>query len=341
MNGRIGLLLGLLALQLLVLGGLSFRNGQDASAAESLLSVTPTTVNRLVIEGREDADDGDDGVLIELALTQTDGQWQVHGYPADAAKIDALTARLADLGNAWPVATTAVARERFEVAEDNFRKRLTVSSADGEAAVLLLGSSPGFKRVHARRGDADAIYSIPLADYDLPTAVDDWLLKGLLATDAAVVRIRRDGAWEAAHAMAEPSTEDVEAAVATRWQVQALGEGAMADASQPADAEAVSRLITRFKGLQVIGVAPDDTLTASDSFTLQTDDGTLLRYTLYEDPEQDRFFVSRDDVPGRFEIAGFLGEQMRLALADLVPAAEEVDRVEAAPAAADLPVAGS
>ena len=193
--------------------------------------------------------------------------------------------------------------------------------------------------MHARRDDADAIYSIPLADYDLPTAVDDWLRKDLLATDAAVVRIRREGAWEAAHAIAAPAPEDAGAAVATRWQVQALGEGAIADASQPADAEAVSRLITRFKGLQVIGVAPDDTLTPSDSFTLYADDETVLRYTLYEDPEQDRFFVSRDDVPGRFEIAGFLGEQMRLTLADLVPVAE--DDTEAATPAADLPVAGS
>ena len=83
----------------------------------------------------------------------------------------------------WPVATTTSSRERFEVEKDTFQRRLQLYQGDTLAAELLVGTSPGFRKVHIRKSDDDAIYAVPLNSYELPPKNDDWLDKSLLAAN--------------------------------------------------------------------------------------------------------------------------------------------------------------
>lgn len=48
-------------------------------------------------------------------------------------------------------------------------------------ADLYVGTSPGFRKVHIRKVDDDAIYAVGLNSYEMPVKVSDWLHKTLLA----------------------------------------------------------------------------------------------------------------------------------------------------------------
>ncbi|MEQ8514492.1 MAG: DUF4340 domain-containing protein [Chromatocurvus sp.] len=107
--------------------------------------------------------------------------------PVVARLLDALTRP-----TGFPVARSNSARERFEVDGTRFQRRITFESrsntpdsdaGDGNATTTIyLGTSPGMRRVHARRGDSAAILAIALSTFDVPATVDGWLDPALLAT---------------------------------------------------------------------------------------------------------------------------------------------------------------
>ncbi|MEM1436675.1 MAG: DUF4340 domain-containing protein [Pseudomonadota bacterium] len=339
MNGRIGLLGGLLIVQLLVIAALLFGSRDSAQAQGPLLAFSADIAQSLTIdEGPAAAPAADAEASAEAADTAPESvtvqrvadRWEVAGLPADADKVNALLARLADLRSAWPVATTLRAQSRFEVADDRYRKRVQVALGDGSAQSLLLGSSPGFKRVHARVPGNDAVYSIALAEFDLPTATVDWLDKALLAFAGDVTRVRRDGQWEASLEVpsAADDTTDGAAEPARSWLIGPLAAGALAAETAAADPQAMQTLLNRFRSLQVIGIAPAESdASLVDTFILESTAGERHRYELFEDSTADRYFLARDDIEGRFEIAGYLAEQFRTELTALVPA--DVDETSA------------
>ena len=152
MNTRIGLLGGLLAVQVLVIATLLVASDRGAGeTAVGLLPIEPDQVVRFSVTA------GDE----EVALARGEEGWQLDGgLPADDGKVGEVLDKLAKAAAAWPVATSAATAERFEVTKDNFQRRLTVESGDGETLTLYLGSSPGYRRVHARAEGADEVFSI-------------------------------------------------------------------------------------------------------------------------------------------------------------------------------------
>jgi len=50
---------------------------------------------------------------------------------------------------AWPVATSESSAERFEVSDAKFQRRIRFFADDAVVTELFLGTSPGFRRVHA------------------------------------------------------------------------------------------------------------------------------------------------------------------------------------------------
>ena len=46
---------------------------------------------------------------------------------------------------------------------------------------MLLGTSPGFRKVHVRRPNEKEIYTVNLNTYDMPVADTEWLDKALLS----------------------------------------------------------------------------------------------------------------------------------------------------------------
>lgn len=136
-----------------------------------------------------------DGLRIEdgknsLVLAKRDGKWRLPesgDFPADEGAVRRLLDRLAGLEKGWAVATTAGAARRFKVDDQGFERKLTLLTKDQPQAVLFVGTSPGFRKVHARPQGGDAVYAVAFNTWDANAKADDWIDKGILALDPAEV----------------------------------------------------------------------------------------------------------------------------------------------------------
>ena len=139
-------LAALLALQLAFAVKLYWGKQQaqrEMSEPQALFELAANDIDRITIN------DGSSSVTLQ----HTDDGWQLpddQGLPADGPRVDSLVSSVADLSPSWPVATTASSQQQLEVAADNFQRRVVLYSGEQEAGELLLGTSPGFKRTHAR-----------------------------------------------------------------------------------------------------------------------------------------------------------------------------------------------
>ena len=119
----------------------------------------------------------------EAVLIRSGEQWllpDLENLPADAARVDALLHDLTTQSGIWPIAQSSAARQRFQVADYYYQKRLTLLSSGEELGTLYLGTSPGFRKVHARNAKQDEIYSIAFNTFEIPAVNDGWLDTRLL-----------------------------------------------------------------------------------------------------------------------------------------------------------------
>jgi hypothetical protein len=131
----------------------------------------------------------------EAVLVKTGGRWhlpELAGLPADTARIKGLLTAISSNEHGWAVARTAAARQRFQVANYHYRRRLTLIGQGEVLATIYLGTSPGFRKVHARNDNQDAIYSVALNTFDTPSANGAWLDRKLLQIRAPM-QITADG----------------------------------------------------------------------------------------------------------------------------------------------------
>jgi hypothetical protein len=170
MNARYGFLVLLLGAQL-VAAGLLYRAGlqpADGYQARPLLAIDSGTVDRLVI-----ADGDTEAVLVR----QGDG-WHLPALgdlPADSALVQAALDRVADTRIQWPVTTTGASHERFDVAADDYQRKVQLFSGDRLVGGFYLGTAPGFRRVHLRNLEGDEVYVVEMNVSDLPATGDAWL----------------------------------------------------------------------------------------------------------------------------------------------------------------------
>jgi len=181
----------------------------------------------------------------QARLEKLDDGWQLaSGLPADATKIDVLLARLTNLSLGWPVSTNADLHERFEVADDNFQRKLTLTN-DGGETTLYFGTSPGYQQVHAR-GDSDSVFAVKVANHEMPAVADDWLDKSLLRATGDVSSvawgngltvIKEPTGWMLGDELA--NIEATAAAVNNVASVQVLGVLEAAPTAPPAEAQEI------------------------------------------------------------------------------------------------------
>ncbi len=141
----------------------------------------------------------------EAILVRSDKQWllpDLDNVPADTTKVDAMLQGISGQAGSWPIARTPAARQRFQVADYYYQRRLTLWSAGKKLATLYLGTSPSFHKVHARNENQDAIYSIALNTFETPAVSPDWLdprllqVRAPLRIDADLYNLRFDnGVW--------------------------------------------------------------------------------------------------------------------------------------------------
>jgi hypothetical protein len=311
---RIAWLGGLLVLQLVAAAGLLFaRGGFGEPETGPLLVFDAAKVDRLLIEESTDK---------SVTLVKRDGHWFVAqpgaaaggganvpptaDLPADSGKIDELLEKLAGLKAPWAVATTASARERFEVGDENRQRRLLLESDGKTVGELLLGTSPGFRRLHVRVPGSDEIHEVDLTHFELATTADEWLDKDVLRPDGEISAISREGGWRLAR------SDD-------GWM---LDDGA-------ADSNAAEQMAERFANLRVLGVAtaaPAADATPAATFTV-TDSKGQYRLELFGAPDDAEYVIASDRQAARYRLAQFIGEQLLADGATLMPGA--------APAGAD------
>lgn len=307
MNERVGLLGGLLAAQLLIVAGILV-GGMVGSepGAERFLAFEPAAVAKFKVA------EADASVSLLREGEGDEAAWRLAGgLPADGDKVDEVLGKLADLAAPWPVATSGDSAERFEVTESAHQRRLTLESADAVVADFFLGTSPGYRRVHARAEGEDEVYSVAFSNYEAPTDADQWLDKSLLGSAGEPSSIALDGAWRLSRQEGE-------------WVVKA--EAGAEEA--PADSEAADKLAGRFEDLRVLGtVSGADEDQAASLFVVADDQGEH-RLTLFHDEEADTYSLASNRIEGRFELASYIAEQLLVDVADLQAKEEEQEEEE-------------
>jgi len=303
---RITWLAGLLVVQLVVVAVLLFaRGGFSEPETGPLLAFDVAAIDGISIEEGKDQ---------TLELRRGDAGWTVAGQiaadpvPADDDKVADLLEKLAGLQAPWPVATTASARERFEVTDENRQRLLRLLTGDRTAAELLLGTSPGFRRLHVRLPGQDAVYEVDLSHFELSTSADEWIDRAVLAAEGEVSAVAREGKWRIAR------SDD-------GWM---LDDGA-------ADTAKAQDMADRFANLRVLGVAEpagedagaepagEDAGAEPSAVFAITDGKGAYRLSLHGNAEGADYVIESDRQPGRFRLAAFVAEQILVEAEALLP----------------------
>ncbi|MCZ6643834.1 MAG: DUF4340 domain-containing protein [Gammaproteobacteria bacterium] len=300
MNSRLSMLLVIAGAQLLIVAALLFASTSGTSdEPEFFLSIDAELIDRVMF---------DDGDGAELTLARSDDGWTLaRGMPADDEKMAGVLSKLQELKRPWPVATTSAIQNRFEVSDDKYQRHVQLYASDDLKADFYLGTSPGYRRVHAREVDSSDIFSIDFSNYEIPTTVDEWVDKTLLGASGVVTEVSREGSW----------------------RLNKGEEGWLLD-DGAADQDAAEKLTGRFANLRIMGVLVDEDGTATTAegvehratFQVFDADGQR-RLEVYYRAEEDDYLVQGDSAVGTFTLATYIAEQILIEREDLIPEAEE------------------
>lgn len=255
-----------------------------------LLTVAADQVDRLQI------DDGDHGRIV---LQKKTGHWKLPGHfdaPADDQKVDALLSTLIGIERNWPVARTTDAFKRFKVADDAFERRLQFQIGDKTVATLLLGSSPGFRKVHARLAGEDEVYDIPFSSYQASLKPADWV-------DSRQLQLKA----EQITAVDLPDSRLLVEKGKPKLANLAPGEETDGDHAQ--------QLIDRLAGLTVqdIVAGPDRSLPqpAELSLRLELKDGTERRYEFANGDDKNETLLKVSTAPYLFSVSSSMVKDLQ------------------------------
>ena len=305
------ILSAILALQLALLAALYWpRTSGPVSAGALLAEMAGDAPRRISIE------DGD-AQSVTLSRDADSAQWQLaSGLPADESKVAALLDALTERDSGFAIADSAGAAARFQLGDDAFERRIRLANADTERAVYL-GSSPSFRKIHARRDGENAVYVLELNSYDAPTTENDWLDRSLLA-------LRNIDALTLYGIAFELGSEG--------WT---RGDGGAVDAA------AMETLVQALASLRVSARVKDgdeDAAAAEESLRLDVRSGaTGTRLVLLErsdtEGDIDRYYLSSDRYAGVFDTSAYDAERLLEAarsLAGLPALDDESDNAELA-----------
>lgn len=316
MSRLINILMLMLAAQLLLSVALLWPREQagESDARTALLALADGSVDAMVISDGEST----------LRVAREEGRWifpDYHGLPVERARMDRALIDLPMLTRGWPVAESLTAVERFEVADDNFQRRVEFLSGDESLGAIYVGTSPGFRKVHVRPAGDDAVYAVEFNTFELPVTADEWLDKTLLGL-AEFDRI--DG---------------------LDYQLSKDGDAWVGTDGKVPNSETLDALLNGLRSLRVNSVADIATaellgdLDAPPTLTV-TSGAKRLEYRLYE--IEDAYYLQRDDIPVYFSLGALDYDRLNDASADSLFASDEASAEPADDAltGADSPDAG-
>ncbi len=299
MNKLIQGLIGLLFLQLIVALAMlwSEQSSNSSPEAVSFVAATKSDINKVTII------DGD----MSVELTKNDDGWYLpnwYGVPVDANKLSVALNKLIELQSTWPVTTTSNSHDRFKVTEENHQRRLILYSDDKKVGDVFLGTSPGFRKVHIRDADQDAVYAVELNTYDFPSESKQWLDKSLLAVnnvesfeiDSATITKEQED-WVLRSPDLEGLLEENE------LKAQTTNNGIKLDK------EKVDKLLKRIEKLSVISVAENsEELDFEKSIQLKVSAEQDFTFSFLE--QDGKHYVKRNDKEWIFETNGMAEKEL-------------------------------
>ena len=333
MNGVTGIVnkttLGaLLAIQLVVIGVLFAARSGGIEEPPVFLSFGADAIDGVSVSNSDGS----------VELSRVDGTWQLpDGVPAAGFKIESVLERLSNAAGGWPVANTGSSRERFEVTEESHQRHITVRAGEDTVADIFLGTSPGYRKTHARRaGDGD-VYAIKFSNYEAGVKTSDWLDRSLLRPDGDLSAMRRlavdhgPTSEPSGTASAADAGDDVEPrSGADGFELSRDEEGGWVSVDgTDLDQGKVETFAGRFKGLSAVDIS-DVALPESATMTfVLTDDEGELTLSVFALEEGEKYVAVSDRVVGAYELSKYIAEQMNKTLADLVPDPPEDEADEA------------
>lgn len=249
-----------------------------------LLPFDPKSITAIRIEG------GTEG---PVTLAKADQGWVLAGlsdFPADANKVDQLLEKLAGLKRPLPIATSAEAQRRHKVADEGFERKITLESGEKPVASLLLGDSPGFRRVLARPAGESAVYDLDLALFDVSDRRDDWMARDNLRLARESIERIHSGDWTL---------------------VKKDGNWALDGSDQEPNDGAVSGLVSRLANLGYRGVLGNEDKPEYDQanpileITVRLADGAERKYRVSQAKDSKDFVLKASDRPWYFKLSEF------------------------------------
>ena len=317
-----------LLLALLIGGGSAMA---PAATDVRLLAFDKDAVTGIDIRAGNEADGEASGSL--TLIRGADG-WtlaDLNGFPASDTRMQQLLDSLASLTRPLPVGTSSDARQRFKVADDDFERRITLRGDDGELVTLIVGDSPGFRRLFARVAGEDAVYDLRLALTDLSADSDDWIDRGRLQLDRGKVQRVSGADWILIRG------DD-------GWQLQ--------DSGQPPDADAVDDLLGSLTSLGYSGVLGTDAKpeygldTPAATFDIGLADGATRSYRVGALADSDDYVLKSDEDPyfyrlANFELSGLLDMTAATLLGEAVTELDDASEPTSEPALEPALISGS
>lgn len=309
MNGRVQILSAIAAIQIVVIGIVWLGQGSTNEAAGAWIELDADALTRLEFS---------DGENTAIVLRGEDG-WALDGLPADENKLSDILDKLAKIEAPWPVGTSTDALERFEVNSDGFQKRVQAFAQDQVVLDLLLGTSPGYQRVHARKAGESEVFSVALSNYELSASTDGWLDKALLSREAMPDSIR------------------LKTADGRTTQLIETDEGWLVD-GEAADQESAETYANRFTALRVLGLHTTATSLALKG-TIEIGSPVSMTLEIYREPEEGDYVVRDVELDRAFRLATYTAEQLLMTdlslVADLEPSEPDVEQVRQSDIAVD------
>lgn len=241
---------------------------------------------------------GADTVTIEqpgeprLRMTRKGDGWVLpeHGdFPVSPAKFEQFEEKLLTVKRSWPVGKTPAAAKRLKVAPDDFERRIRFLQGADVLGDVFLGSSPGFRKVHARLDGGDHTYAIDFNAFDAPVEADRWYDTEVLKTAVDDIARIDMGAY------ALRAEEGV-------FRVEGLEE------DEESDAEAVRKLVERVSGVVFRDVIGGDGKALFDAgkrvleYTVELKEGPSVTHTVVSPEEGDHYILKSSARPHHFEV---------------------------------------
>ena len=282
-------LIGIFVVQVIVIALLLVSKSGGVQSPEAFLEFDALGVDRFVIASSDET----------IEVSKEGELWVLpDGNPADVKKIDSVLGKLAESGTDWPVATTQSAAKRFEVTDSTFQKQISIYSGDDVLADVYLGTSPSFRKVHARHVNRSDIYAIEFSNYEAGTSPSSWLDKKLLQPSGSIQSFERIGSYKLMQTDGNWTTEsDFEL-----------------------DESKVRSYMDRFESLSVFELSDLELAdaTTSTQFAIEDDEGVYLLTIYHFDVANDWVAVS-DRRGSQYGVASYIGSELVKELADLAP----------------------